>query len=169
MPITSPIQCVVPDARVPTILAGNLMVVVDDGVAVASDYPILERIALKEARAHPTGLAFLCIVPANASPPREEVRAAIREAFANVSQILASVCWYVEGAGFKAAAARAVLSGLILLMRPTYPTHITSDLHDALRWSYARVGSADQHDLAALARQLFELRRTVDRKLVHSA
>ena len=60
MPTTKDIQCLVPDPRVPLILAGNLFVVVDDGVAIASDYPILEQVVLKEARAHPTGIAWCC-------------------------------------------------------------------------------------------------------------
>jgi hypothetical protein len=165
MPITAKIQCVVPDSRFPLILAGNLFVVVDDGLAVAADYPILGLVVVREARAYPTGVACVCIIPPNARPPREEIRDAIRATFANVQKHFASVCWYVEGDGFKAAAARAVLSGLILLMRPSYPTHITSDLHDALKWSYARVGNPDQYDLTAIARQLVELRRSFDRKL----
>jgi hypothetical protein len=163
------INCVVPDQRVPLILAGNVFVVVDDGAAVATDYPILERILVKEARRYPKGIACVCIVPPSARPPREEIRVAIRATLRNVDKSLASVCWFVEGTGFKAAAARAVLSGLVLLINPTYPTHITSDLADALAWSYASAGSSDEHDIAAVARQLRALRPTVDRKLLQHA
>ena len=156
------IQCSVPNPRLPLIFAGALFIIVDDGVTVASDYPHLERLIVKEARRFPNGMACITIVPPNARPPREEIRAAIREAFITVHKHLASVCWHVEGSGFKAAAARAVLSGMVMVLKPSFPSHITAELHDALAWSYARAGAPADLDLAAIALRIEELRKTID-------
>jgi hypothetical protein len=159
------VHCSVPDPRVPLILADALFVVVDDGAAVATDYPILERIVIHEAKRFPNGIAGLIIVPRNARPPREEIRAAIRETLRNVGKHIRSICWYVEGSGFQGASQRAVLSGLVMLLQPPYPAHIASELRGALAWSYAKTGSPP-HDLDAIAEQIRALRVTVDRKLL---
>jgi len=159
------VQCSVPDSRVPLILADSVFVVVDDGAAVATDYPILERLVVQEAKRYPSGIAGLIIVPHGARAPREEIRTAIRDSIANVTKHLRSLCWYIEGTGFQAATQRAVLSGLMLLIKPPFPAQITPDLRAALAFSYGKTGSTP-HDLDAIAAQIRELRVTVDRKLL---
>jgi hypothetical protein len=158
------LQCTVPEPRVPLILVGRVFIVLDDGASVASDYLVMERIILKEVRSHPRGMACLTIIPPNAKPPREEIRTAIRQTIGNVSQHLAAVCWHIEGSGFKAAAARAVLSGLLLILNPPYPSHITSELREALAWSFKQVGvNPDDPLLVQLASRISELRPTLQR------
>jgi hypothetical protein len=168
MPRVPAIECVVPDSRVPLIVAGNVFVVFDDGAALATDYPIIQRIIAKEARQFPKGMVCLTIIPPNAKPPREEIRDAIRDAFGNVTKHLAGVCWFVEGTGFKGAAARAVISGIVMIMSPPYPSHITTDFADALAWCYRTAGSPID-DITSIALQIRESRRTVDRKSLRPA
>ena len=84
-------QCSVPDSRVPLIQADGVFVVVDDGAAIAAGYPILERLVITEATRYPNGIAGLIIVPMGARPPRDEVRAAIRETLGNVTKHIRSM------------------------------------------------------------------------------
>jgi hypothetical protein len=156
-------DCSVPDSRVPIILIGPVFIVLDDGALVASDYPIMERVVVHESRRRAAKLACVTIVPATAKPPDEDNRVAIRKTLATVTPHLTSLCWTLEGSGFKGAAARAVLSGILLVMNPPFPTHITGDLHDALSWSLGRASAGKALDLESIVQRIRELRPTVER------
>src|SRR5688572_16343891 len=63
----------------PVVLWADIFALVDQGNALAGDYPVLERMVLEQGTKHPGGLGGLVIIPSAASPPPEEVRRAIRE------------------------------------------------------------------------------------------
>jgi hypothetical protein len=123
-----------PRVPMPVVLWNDIFVLVDQGNAVASDYPNLQRLVLEQGKKHPGGLGGLVIIPAAASPPPEEVRRAIRDVLTQVTPQLRCLCWLVEGTGFRAAAVRAALIGLGVFSRHRYATHVAIDMTDAVGW-----------------------------------
>jgi hypothetical protein len=126
-------------APVPVIIWRDLFILVDKGHSKASDYAILERMVIEQSSKYPGGLGCLVIIPATASPPPDDVREAIKGVLRRLAPKLRGLCWVVEGTGFKAAIARAVLTGLQILNRTPYSTHVASDMTSALSWVLARV------------------------------
>lgn len=111
----------------------DIVVIIDDGHRSALAYDALTRLAAALKQEHPRGYGVLIVIPQNARPPSDQARRAINEALAAAAGGLKCVCWLVEGKGFQAAMARAVLTGLTLL-RPAFETHVTSHQHGALKW-----------------------------------
>jgi hypothetical protein len=147
----------------PVVLWSDIFVVVDQGNAVAGDYPELQRLVLAEGRKHPGGLGGLVIIPAAATPPPEEVRRAIRDLLTNITPQLRCLCWLVEGAGFRAAAVRAALIGLGVFSRHSYPTHVASDMTAAVGWILKNLehDHSRQSDLQTALDAIQRGRRTV--------
>ncbi len=119
-------------SRIQVILWEALFVVIDEGKGTASDYDVLRRMVIEQSSRHTGGLGCLTVIPANAKPPSDEVRASLNKTLEVIP--LKCICWQVEGAGFQAAMVRAVLSGLRFFKRQSYPTHISTDLVEALGW-----------------------------------
>jgi hypothetical protein len=119
-------------SRIQVILWEALFVVVDDGKGTVSDYDVLRKMVVEQSSRHPGGLGCLAVITANAKPPSDEVRASLNKTLEVVP--LKCICWQVEGAGFQAAMVRAVLSGLRFFKRQSYPTHISTDLVEAVGW-----------------------------------
>ncbi len=119
-------------SRVQVIRWEALFVVIDEGKGTASDYEVLRKMVVEQAAQHPGGLGCLAIITANAKPPSDEVRASLNKTLEVIP--LKCICWQVEGAGFQAAMVRAVLSGLRFFKRQSYPTHISTDLIEAVGW-----------------------------------
>jgi hypothetical protein len=110
----------------------DVLVVIDDCTARTSAYETLRRLLAERSKLHASGLGCLMIVPASATAPSEEVRKAIQASVAELS--VRCLCWLVEGSGFQGAVARSVLTGLRLVGHPRFPTHIASNLEDAVAW-----------------------------------
>ncbi|MDD9939880.1 MAG: hypothetical protein OXU20_02340 [Myxococcales bacterium] len=125
----------------PLILWKNIFVVVDDGNVSASDYEESSRRVLAQALRYPDGIGGLTVIPQSGRPPSEAGRQAIKRAYESVTPHLRSVCWLVEGQGFRAATARAALAGLRLLLRPPFPTKVFADLNDAVPWLSQQLGT----------------------------
>lgn len=123
----------------------DIVAIVDDGRNSAPVYEGLEHLASTLKAEHPRGYGVLIIIPKNARPPSDQARRAINGALEAAAGGLKCVCWLVEGKGFQAAMARAVLTGLRLLPRATFSTNVKSELEDAIRWilSYIRGPSVD--------------------------
>jgi hypothetical protein len=111
----------------------DIVAIVDDGRSSAPAYQGLADLAASLHAEHPQGYGVLIIIPKNARPPSDQARRAINEAIA-ASTGLKCVCWLVEGKGFQAAMARAVLTGLRLLPRNKFETAVKSELSEALAW-----------------------------------
>jgi hypothetical protein len=129
----------IPTPPAPVSLWRDLFVLVDKGDTKVSDYPILEKMVLEQSEEHPGGLGCLVIIPANASPPPDDVRAAIKGVLTRLAPKLRCLCWVVEGSGFRAAAVRATLTGLRMFSRPPYPTNVASSMSQALTWVMAHL------------------------------
>ena len=112
--------------------------------------------AMKER--HPAGFATMTYVLPSAGFKMEadarQAAADATKAYAESIRIIANV---VEGSGFAAATARAVLSGLHLLTRLQPPERVFASGDEALEW-IARVGPLEIADPAALGAELRQLR-----------
>jgi hypothetical protein len=114
------------------ILWEDIFVVIDDGAGRPADYEVLHGMLVEQSSRYTAGLACLTIIPVDAKPPSQAARKAMNAALETAP--LRCLCWLVEGSGFQAAMVRAVLTGLRVLGRPPYATHIAGDLEQALRW-----------------------------------
>lgn len=112
----------------------DIVAIVDDGRRSAPSYRGLGELADSLRRQYPRGYGLLIIIPQNARPPSDEARQSINEALARAAGGLKCVCWLVEGKGFQAAMARAVLTGLRFFPRASFETAVKSDLRGALEW-----------------------------------
>jgi hypothetical protein len=113
----------------------DVFVCVDTGRLSRDDYGAVSLAMLRHADRHPTGIGFVVVVPENATPPGEEARLGIKETYDLTTRHLRCVCWVVEGRGFQAGMARAVLTGIRMFQRRPYPTHVTTDLQLGLAWT----------------------------------
>jgi hypothetical protein len=112
----------------------DIVTIVDDGRHSAPAYKQLTQLTATLKVDLPRGYGLLIIIPRRARPPSDEARRAINEALAAAAGSLTCLCWLVEGKGFQAAMARAVLTGLRILPRTAYATSVQSDLDEALAW-----------------------------------
>jgi hypothetical protein len=112
----------------------DLVTIVDDGRNSAPAYRELEQVSAALRRNYPHGYGVLIIIPRKARPPSDEARRAINSALAAASDGLKRLCWLVEGKGFQAAMARAVLTGLRIFPRTSFDTAVKSELDEALEW-----------------------------------
>ncbi|MDP9151832.1 MAG: hypothetical protein M3O36_18070 [Myxococcota bacterium] len=131
-------------ARAQIILWENIFAVVDDGAGLAADYETFGKLILKQCAKFPLGVGCLTIIPQKSKPPPPEVRAAINTALAALAGQLRCFCWLVEESGFEGATVRAVLTGLRMFGRFSYPTHISTTLDDSLTWMLPHLRAPDQ-------------------------
>jgi hypothetical protein len=109
---------------------------VDTGRATSrAEYQPATAFLLRLAHEFPAGIGFVVIVPPNATPPSEEARRGIDDVFSALAGKLRSVCWVVEGSGFQASMARAVLTGIRMFRRRPYPTYVTAHLQQGCAWT----------------------------------
>jgi len=84
------------------------------------------------ARRHPNGIAMLTIVSESAPMPSSAARKAIAELLSESSAIIRCSAVVMEGAGFRAAAVRSVVTGLTMLARHEFP-HSICDVEAAAK------------------------------------
>jgi hypothetical protein len=140
------------------ILWEDIFVVIDDGGGIPSDYLAIERKIIEQGVRFKEGIGCLAIIPVNARPPPQATRKAMTAAIEGAP--LRCFCWFVEGSGFQAATVRAVITGLRLVSRPSYPTHVASDLEEAIRWILCALkGGDDRIESAPLAAATIRAKR----------
>ena len=89
---------------------------------------------------HPRGAGFLCVVETSASPPDDRLRRASIEMFEEHGDRVRCIAVAIEGAGFRAAINRGVLSGMALLRsNKDAPARAFSTVVDALEWMAQRI------------------------------
>jgi serine/threonine protein kinase len=139
----------------------DVFVLVDYGHARPADYATLGEIILAEGAKHRTGIGGLTIVPRDARPPSDEARVAIHDLLRRLGTSLRCYCWLVEGTGFHAAMVRGVLTGVRVLGRLPYESHVSSDMTEALSWIVQRLDGGDRRlaEVPEGARLIAEQRR----------
>jgi hypothetical protein len=143
------------------ILWEDVFVVIDDGRTSPAEYAVLRDLIVEQAKRFPGGIACLVIIPKDATPPSDEARKALNGALQGVSGALRCICWLVEGTGFQGAMVRAVLTGLSLVARRSYATHVSSNMDDAFTWMLAHLPSPEKRaDAVARAREDIGRKRT---------
>lgn len=122
----------------------------------------LHRQCLEFASKHPRGIGLLTIVSATAPMPPSPVRQAVADFLAAGSTFIKCSAVLMEGAGFRAAAVRSVVTGLTMLAKQAYPHRVCS-LPDAVTMlaSTLPVASGQAVTKAALRAAIDELRQHV--------
>jgi hypothetical protein len=82
----------------------------------------LERLA----QAHPTGVFYLALVRATATPPDDRARSALAEILRNDAGVLLGGAVVFDGSGFRGAFVRGVATSLVMLARPAFPFNVCS-------------------------------------------
>ena len=82
----------------------------------------------------PERAGILTVVADNAPVPSSEARQLLASAIRTKGQRLKASAVCFEGTGFSAAAARGVIVGLSMLVKPSFPNKVFSSLNDAATW-----------------------------------
>jgi hypothetical protein len=110
----------------------DLFVLVDDGAIPLSGYGSIESAIRDQAGGYPRGVAVLCILPAHAKPPPDEVKRSVKETLIRLAPSLSTLGYLIEGTGFKGVAARAALIGMKIFSSRPYPIYVETSLREAL-------------------------------------
>ena len=111
----------------------DLFVVIDDGTISLPRYGVIEAALHEQAKRFPQGVAALGILPADARPPPDEMKLAIKRIIGRWAPLLSCLAYVVEGTGFKGVAVRATLVGMKIFSSRPYPIYVEVSLHDAIR------------------------------------
>ena len=82
----------------------------------------------------PGKVAFMCVVAETAEPPEDAERAASVKMVNSHGANLAAIACVIEGAGFRAAITRTVLSGIVFLVRTPTPIRLFESVELATPW-----------------------------------
>jgi hypothetical protein len=110
----------------------DLFVLVDDGAIPISGYGLVETAIRDQAAVYPRGVAVLCILPAHAKPPPDEVKRIVKDTLTRLAPSLSTLAYVIEGTGFKGVAARAALIGMKIFSSRPYPIYVETSLREAL-------------------------------------
>ena len=100
--------------------------------------------------------AFLCVIEDGTDPPEQKLREASAQMISSLKDELVGVACVVEGAGFRAAISRTVLSSIMLLARAMPPVRVFDSTESAAPWLSTRLGGLN---MAGLAQSLALVRR----------
>jgi hypothetical protein len=125
----------------------------------------LDRQLIAHEASCPQGCALLTIIEQGAPMPSSDVRTALARFMTAGARVIKSSAVAFEGAGFRAAAVRGVVTGLTMLARQPYPHKVFATMVDAAQWlsgSLKQTAGIDV-DSGALLRALGELRERVNK------
>jgi hypothetical protein len=110
----------------------DLFAVVDDGAVPLLRYDEIETAMKAQAKAFPTGIACLVILPPGARPPPDDVKGRVKRLLTGMAPQMTCLAYVIEGSGFKAVAARAALVGMKVFMSRPYPVYVETSMTTAL-------------------------------------
>jgi hypothetical protein len=138
---------------------GNVCVALWRSKSVRSRFEI-QKAALDECvQRRPGKTAFMCVVEPTSEPPDEDVRKASSKMIADHGKDLRCTACVIEGAGFRGAITRSVLSGIVFLVRTPTPLKMFESVDSASRWIQTEMPDTAG---AALASQVEYVRRKLD-------
>jgi hypothetical protein len=79
-------------------------------------------------------VAGFVVVEPGAPPPESEVRPIFAQMMRKAGDRMVGLAYFVPGTGFKSAMVRGAVTGLSLLAREPYPTHVFTMLDESLQW-----------------------------------
>ena len=110
----------------------DLFVMVDDGTVPLARYGPIETAVREQAKAYPQGIAVLAILPADAKPPPDDVKRAVKNTLMRMAPSMSSLTYLIEGTGFRAVTVRATLVGMKIFSSRPYPIYVETSLREAL-------------------------------------
>jgi hypothetical protein len=129
--------------------------------------PTLESVrTINDATKHPAVVRLnralaLIVIDAVSRAPEAEVRAAMQRSIQVQEARTLALAYAILGTGFSNAAARAVVSGMLLFARPKYPTKVFPTVSAASHWLLSqgdKMSVPDSHKRLDRAEQLEWLR-----------
>jgi hypothetical protein len=78
--------------------------------------------------------AFICVVEPTSEPPDDDIRKAASQMISAHEKNLKGVALVIEGAGFRSAITRTVLSGIVMLIRSPAPIKFFDVPKPACMW-----------------------------------
>ena len=111
----------------------DLFIVVDDGSIPLAQYDAIEAAMKDQARACPSGIGCLVILPPGAKPPPDDVKLRVKNLLNSFGSQLTCLGYLIEGTGFKAVAARAALVGMKIFMTRPYPVYVETSMSAVLQ------------------------------------
>lgn len=112
---------------------------------------LLSTLAKREPR-----MLVLAVLGPDTPPPESAVRDTLARKLADVGAKVRGVANVVEGQGFRSATMRAVLTGMALVIRPTYPQVACASILEGSR--FVAEHSELRLDASAVAAAVRELR-----------
>jgi hypothetical protein len=92
---------------------------------LASNHPAMVRIGQPRV---------LIVIEPNARAPEANVRNATQKTLQRYESKTTAIAYAILGEGFAGAAARAVVSGMLLFVKPKYPAKVFATLSAASQW-----------------------------------
>jgi hypothetical protein len=111
----------------------DLFVVLDDGSIPLPRYGPIETAMREQAKTFPQGIGLIGILPADAKPPPDDVKRAVKSLFMRMASSISCLAYVVEGTGFKGVAARATLVGMKIFASRPYPIYVEVSMHEVLK------------------------------------
>jgi hypothetical protein len=105
----------------------------------------------RHGKQHSEGLGLLVLIDAHAPPPAEPERAAIKNAYVTVRDVVRCGVQVVEGEGFAAAAKRSILMIINLATDIGYPIRVAGNVSEAAATLSKVLGNAMNNKVDAVA------------------
>jgi hypothetical protein len=105
---------------------------------------------------------LVTVIEADAPLPESDARDAIAEFLNGISEQCVVSAVIFEGAGFRSAAVRAVVTGLTMLARQAYPHRVFASLEEAAPWYVQRAPDEWGMDQARFLDAIAGIRRSID-------
>lgn len=83
-------------------------------------------------RDYPNGLGLLLLIDSGTKPPSEATRAAIRQAFNDMKDVVCGGVLVIEGHGFMAAAKRSAVTLIRLALHQPFPLKVVGSVAEAI-------------------------------------
>jgi len=114
------------------ILWQDLFALVDDGSIPLTRYRPIGVAMHERAKLFPQGIACFVILPPGAKPPPDDVKQFLKEQLTQLAPSLSCLSYIIEGAGFKAVAARAALISMKVFSSRPYPIYVEKSIREGL-------------------------------------
>ena len=104
------------------------------GLLTSEHIDLTETLWTQIAETHPEGFCVLTVVKPTAPAPAGAARRRVEKIYTEYGDHLRAVATVIPGSGMRATTGRLLMGTLSVLLKPTYPTRITSNVADAARW-----------------------------------
>jgi hypothetical protein len=118
----------------------NLVVLVWRGETTADRARKATEVLREMAEQRAGGIGIAVVVEPKAPPPEADVRPLFTAAMRECGPRIRGVAYVVPAGGFRGAAVRAAITGLSLVAREPYPTHVFAESERAAAWIAERLG-----------------------------